>query len=435
MANSVSVCVGDSDTMRCGASPPAVSSGAVVAAASAVGSVAVAVSVVSVVAVSGVADVASLAAGATVVAAVSGSSSPQAAANSVRPAIAPASHGFTATCASKWLEVKKPAASPRTALASRVWLSHAGPGDRTRPHPPPVGVAASPLRVSAGISPDFAGSCDRTATLARGDAPVHSAAVAAAVASVTEPPRSLARGLARLTSPSCSAARAAARARSPSRSGGATRAVSRSWPRRRRSTATSPSASPATAPSARRGRRSRSRSTSPARCARAGDDLVIVDCLTLWVNNLLHRGDADADIEALSRSTAAAAADRPGRTVVISNEVGLGVHPETELGRRYRDLLGRVNQHWAQAADVALLLVAGRAVAAHRSLDVPAMTRLHELLARPADRRRRVGRGGARAGRPDPAPERRARLARRARRVDRRLAPHGPTPRRATRSA
>src|SRR5688572_19880609 len=97
--------------------------------------------------------------------------------------------------------------------------------------------------------------------------------------------------------------------------------------------------------------------------ARAGGDLVIVDCLTLWVNNLLHRGDADADIEELSRSTATSAAERPGRTVVISNEVGLGVHPETDLGRRYRDLLGRVNQHWAQAADVALLLVAGRAVA------------------------------------------------------------------------
>ena len=97
----------------------------------------------------------------------------------------------------------------------------------------------------------------------------------------------------------------------------------------------------------------------------AGDDLVVLDCLTLWVNNLLHRGDADADIEALSVATAAAAADRPAPTVVITNEVGLGVHPETELGRRYRDLLGRVNQHWARVADVALLLVAGRAVPLH----------------------------------------------------------------------
>lgn len=95
----------------------------------------------------------------------------------------------------------------------------------------------------------------------------------------------------------------------------------------------------------------------------AGDDLVLLDCLTLWVNNLIHRGDADADVEALSAMTAAAAAERSGPTVVISNEVGLGVHPETELGRRYRDLLGRVNQQWAARADVSLLLVAGRAVA------------------------------------------------------------------------
>ena len=96
--------------------------------------------------------------------------------------------------------------------------------------------------------------------------------------------------------------------------------------------------------------------------ARAGDDLVLLDCLTLWVSNLLLRGDADADVEALSTATATAAADRTGPTVVISNEVGLGVHPTTDLGRRYRDLLGRVNQRWAAAADTSLLLVAGRAI-------------------------------------------------------------------------
>jgi adenosylcobinamide kinase/adenosylcobinamide-phosphate guanylyltransferase len=96
--------------------------------------------------------------------------------------------------------------------------------------------------------------------------------------------------------------------------------------------------------------------------AEAGDDLVLLDCLTLWVNNLLHRGDSDADVAALSATTAAAAAGRAAPTVVITNEVGLGVHPETDLGRRYRDLLGRVNQQWARAADVALFLVAGRAI-------------------------------------------------------------------------
>ena len=90
-----------------------------------------------------------------------------------------------------------------------------------------------------------------------------------------------------------------------------------------------------------------------AALAAAGADLAIVDCLTLWVNNLLHRGDDDAAIEATAADTAASATARGGPTVVISNEVGLGVHPTTELGRRYRDILGRANQRWAAAADTA----------------------------------------------------------------------------------
>lgn len=95
---------------------------------------------------------------------------------------------------------------------------------------------------------------------------------------------------------------------------------------------------------------------------RCGDDLVIIDCLTLWVSNLMLRGDDDAAIATTAGTTAELAATRPGPTVAITNEVGLGVHPETELGRRYRDVLGRVNQIWAARAGTALFLVAGRAV-------------------------------------------------------------------------
>lgn len=95
---------------------------------------------------------------------------------------------------------------------------------------------------------------------------------------------------------------------------------------------------------------------------RAGDALAIVDCLTLWTSNLLAVGEDDATIERSSRQAAELAAGRSTPTVVISNEVGLGVHPQTELGRHYRDVLGRVNQHWAAAADAALFLVAGRAI-------------------------------------------------------------------------
>jgi adenosylcobinamide kinase / adenosylcobinamide-phosphate guanylyltransferase len=94
----------------------------------------------------------------------------------------------------------------------------------------------------------------------------------------------------------------------------------------------------------------------------AGDDMAIVDCLTLWVNNLVQRGDDDESVERLAADVACLAAARRAPTVVVSNEVGLGVHPATGLGRRYRDVLGRVNQRWAAVADRALLVVAGRAV-------------------------------------------------------------------------
>jgi adenosyl cobinamide kinase/adenosyl cobinamide phosphate guanylyltransferase len=84
---------------------------------------------------------------------------------------------------------------------------------------------------------------------------------------------------------------------------------------------------------------------------------VIVDCLSFWVANLLERGD---DVESCSEQAVASARARSALTVVVSNEVGLGVVPVSELGRRYRDVLGRVNQQWAAAADEAALVVAGR---------------------------------------------------------------------------
>ena len=102
-----------------------------------------------------------------------------------------------------------------------------------------------------------------------------------------------------------------------------------------------------------------------AALALAADSFVIVDCVTLWVSNLLWRGDDEHVITAAARETATAAAARKAPTVVISNEVGLGVHPATDVGRHFRDVLGRVNQIWAAAAERSLLLVAGRALPLH----------------------------------------------------------------------
>jgi adenosylcobinamide kinase/adenosylcobinamide-phosphate guanylyltransferase len=111
--------------------------------------------------------------------------------------------------------------------------------------------------------------------------------------------------------------------------------------------------------------------------ARSGD-LVLLDCLTVWLSNLLLDGigpnrDPDAIPAAEWRALEAAAlaeidallADARARgtsLVLVSNEVGLGVVPAYPLGRRYRDALGRVNQRVASRADDVLLTVAGLAL-------------------------------------------------------------------------
>jgi adenosylcobinamide kinase/adenosylcobinamide-phosphate guanylyltransferase len=86
----------------------------------------------------------------------------------------------------------------------------------------------------------------------------------------------------------------------------------------------------------------------------------VVDCLSLWTANLLEAGWRDAEVEQEAEATAALAAGRSGTTIAVSNEVGLGIVPVTPLGRRYRDVHGRVNAAWTEVADRAALVVAGR---------------------------------------------------------------------------
>ena len=90
-------------------------------------------------------------------------------------------------------------------------------------------------------------------------------------------------------------------------------------------------------------------------------DVVVVDCLTLWVANLLGRAATlpdDALLQETERLTIRLAR-RAFDAIVVSNEVGWGVHPETALGRRFRDALGLVNQAAAATADEVVLVVAG----------------------------------------------------------------------------
>lgn len=86
---------------------------------------------------------------------------------------------------------------------------------------------------------------------------------------------------------------------------------------------------------------------------------IVVDCLTLWCANLLFAGfDDDTLHRRFAELPAALAA--PGRPVfVVTNEVGLGIVPADELSRRYRDLLGRLNQEVAAQADTVTLMVSG----------------------------------------------------------------------------
>ena len=95
---------------------------------------------------------------------------------------------------------------------------------------------------------------------------------------------------------------------------------------------------------------------------RAAGRFTIVDCLTLWVSNLMWAGRTDEEIDELAVDAATVAVSLTTPVVVVTNEVGMGVHPDTPLGRRYRDVHGRVNQTWAAAADDALLMMSGRAL-------------------------------------------------------------------------
>jgi adenosylcobinamide kinase/adenosylcobinamide-phosphate guanylyltransferase len=88
-------------------------------------------------------------------------------------------------------------------------------------------------------------------------------------------------------------------------------------------------------------------------------DLILIDCLTIWVSNLIHRGDSDEAVLAAADDLAKLIGERAVALIIVSNEVGEGVHPPTALGLRFRDLLGSVNQRVAAAADRVTLMVAG----------------------------------------------------------------------------
>jgi adenosylcobinamide kinase/adenosylcobinamide-phosphate guanylyltransferase len=94
----------------------------------------------------------------------------------------------------------------------------------------------------------------------------------------------------------------------------------------------------------------------------AGKDseVILIDCLTLFASNLLEAcGDNTAQLQSHIDALCLALRTAPCSIILVSNEVGSGVVPAYELGRKFRDLVGEINQRVASASDSVLLMVAG----------------------------------------------------------------------------
>jgi len=85
-------------------------------------------------------------------------------------------------------------------------------------------------------------------------------------------------------------------------------------------------------------------------------EFVLIDCLTLWLSNLFHH---DRDVEAETVALCEALRASPAKIALVSNEIGLGLVPETPLGRAFRDAQGRLNQRVAAVCDRVEFVAAG----------------------------------------------------------------------------
>lgn len=91
----------------------------------------------------------------------------------------------------------------------------------------------------------------------------------------------------------------------------------------------------------------------------AGTPTLLLDCLGVWVNNLLFHEATDEQVLQMTQDTLQVMRQSGRTVIVVTNEVGLGIVPDNALSRRYRDLLGWVNQRFAAESDEAWLLVSG----------------------------------------------------------------------------
>jgi len=88
--------------------------------------------------------------------------------------------------------------------------------------------------------------------------------------------------------------------------------------------------------------------------------VILVDCLTMWVSNLLlQEGATQGGIQAACEHLLEALAKTAAPTILVSNEVGWGIVPDNPLARKFRDQAGWLHQRLAQVADLVVLVVAG----------------------------------------------------------------------------
>ncbi|TWF54243.1 bifunctional adenosylcobinamide kinase/adenosylcobinamide-phosphate guanylyltransferase [Neorhizobium alkalisoli] len=92
------------------------------------------------------------------------------------------------------------------------------------------------------------------------------------------------------------------------------------------------------------------------RSINAPDNVILIDCLTLWITNLMME---DADIDAEGASLLAHLRECSARVILVSNEVGLGIVPENRMAREFRDHAGRLHQRIAAEADEVFFVAAG----------------------------------------------------------------------------
>lgn len=88
-------------------------------------------------------------------------------------------------------------------------------------------------------------------------------------------------------------------------------------------------------------------------------DVILIDCLTLWLYNLLTRWDNDSRIMEETEKLIDSLKKTPASSILVTNEVGMGIVPADPLSRRYRDLLGGMNQKIAASLDTVIFMVSG----------------------------------------------------------------------------